>query len=439
MQSTVFNSINPSIMPNIQKINYTQNAQSAAAAKISAPAQDEFIPSTKKEEEKKTSTAKKAGIAAGVIIGLTAIGLIVRGKLKAVTKLAENIEFTPAKTMEEAREFAKKHLKIENFDTADDLELANWVNDGLVRINNKYKGRAYIPDEVLPYPKELAHDGTLAGMKVDKRGLKLHSTLYVNVEKFNGNEKAIERMLSKEKGFYFQYNPETNVKTMLCLPFFSVEKSGHILTMAQVFKQGKMSKVGKLALEQNLADYTRYYEIFRDNPVKILENMYNQKTFMDLMKKYLPANEIKSLDELKKLDKAEVKKYIWKVSDKIRKNTPQKDWPSAMILDAKRSACDTLFHEEGHLFHKKNALLDYEDMHVGYDKNKKEIGELAKEFVESPEEQFIASTVSNYAKHSPLEFVAEVYARIMNGHKFSDDVMKLYEKYKGPKLPENMA
>lgn len=91
------------------------------------------------------------------------------------------------------------------------------------------------------------------------------------------------------------------------------------------------------------------------------------------------------------------------------------------------------------MFHKKNALLDYEDMHVGYDKNKKEIGELAKEFVESPEEQFIASTVSNYAKHSPLEFVAEVYARIMNGHKFSDDVMKLYEKYKGPKLPENMA
>lgn len=125
-------------------------------------------------------------------------------------------------------------------------------------------------------------------MKVDKRGLKLHSTLYVNVKKFNGNEKAIEKMLSKEKGFNFQFNPETNIKQMASLPFFSVEKSEHILTSAHLFKQGKMSKAGKLALEQNLADYTHYYEIFRDNPVKILENMYNQKTFMDLMKKHLP-------------------------------------------------------------------------------------------------------------------------------------------------------
>lgn len=51
------------------------------------------------------------------------------------------------------------------------------------------------------------------------------------------------------------------------------------------------------------------------------------------------------------------------------------------------------------------------------------------------DEQFIASTVSGYAQRSPLEFVAEVYASMLNGEKFGADVMNLYNKYKGPVLP----
>ena len=72
---------------------------------------DEFVPSTKKENEKKISTVKKVGIATGVILGLVTISLIARRKLKAVTKLAENIEFTPAKTMEESKEFYGSYAK----------------------------------------------------------------------------------------------------------------------------------------------------------------------------------------------------------------------------------------------------------------------------------------------------------------------------------------
>lgn len=418
-----------------------QPAQTAAiAANQTNPSQntDEFVPSTAQKDKKEATTAQKTGIAAGVLIGLTAIGLIARGKLKAVTKLAENIEFTPAKTMEEAAEFAKTHLKIKKFDTAGDLEIANWVNEALVKTSNKYKGKSYIPDEVAVYPKESATERTLAGMMSQKRGFKLHSTLFINVEKFNESPKAIEQMLSKEKGFDFQYNPQTKKKSMISLPFFSVKKSEYILQLAADFKQDKLSKMGKLALQENLGDYTRYYEIFRDNPLKIVENLYAQKNFSEILKKHLPANEIKSLDDLKKLEKGDIQKYIWKMSDTIRKNTPQKDWPSATMLDAKRSVFDTIFHEEGHLFHKKNALFDFDEMHVTRNAQGKpeKIGPLAKEFLENADEQFIASTVSNYATASPLEFVAEVYARMMNGHKFSDDVMKLYEKYKGPKIPD---
>ena len=40
-----------------------------------------------------------------------------------------------------------------------------------------------------------------------------------------------------------------------------------------------------------------------------------------------------------------------------------------------------------------------------------------------------------YEKGSPLEFVAEVYAGILEGNVYSDDIMRLYKKYLGPPLP----
>ncbi len=433
MVQVAFNSFNPAIMQNMQAPAYTQNAQPAAAAKIYAPAHDEVVLTAKKPEEEK-KTGKKLAIAAGAALGIAAIGLIVRGRLKAVTKLAEHIDFTPAKTMEEAREFARTHLKIKKFDTADDLEFANWVNEGLVNINNRYKGRAYMPKEVLPYPKELAGEHTLAGMA---SGLG-NSTLYVNVYAWKGFDEGITRMLSMDKGFKFRFDPNKNRHTMICLPFFNVEKTKLILDKAVLFNKGELSQIDKCALSQNLYDYIKYYKLFRDNPIKIVENMYSQKNFVEALKKSLPDG-VKTLEEVQKMDKAEIKKYIWEMSDNLRANTPQKDWYSATILDSKRSAFDSLYHEEGHLFHSKNAILDYEKMHVTYDDATGKAAEIrsgAREFLESADEQFIASTVSDYAKKSPLEFVAEVYARMVSGHKFGDDVMKLYEKYKGPKLPE---
>lgn len=53
---------------------------------------------------------------------------------------------------------------------------------------------------------------------------------------------------------------------------------------------------------------------------------------------------------------------------------------------------------------------------------------------ESKKEIETAMQVSPYATKSPFEFVAEVFSHNFFGRKFSDEVLKLYEKYKGPKL-----
>ena len=71
--------------------------------------QDEvsFTPKTNDVDDKKKNNAKKWGVVTAAAVALTAVGLVIRGRLKSVTQLAEHIDFKPAKTMEEAKEFAK--------------------------------------------------------------------------------------------------------------------------------------------------------------------------------------------------------------------------------------------------------------------------------------------------------------------------------------------
>ena len=56
------------------------------------------------------------------------------------------------------------------------------------------------------------------------------------------------------------------------------------------------------------------------------------------------------------------------------------------------------------------------------------------EFLTNQEYQQTAGKVSEYAQTSIGEFIADVYAKMVRGDKIPDDVMKLYEKYNGPKL-----
>jgi hypothetical protein len=56
------------------------------------------------------------------------------------------------------------------------------------------------------------------------------------------------------------------------------------------------------------------------------------------------------------------------------------------------------------------------------------------EFLTNQESQQTAGKISGYAQTSIGEFIAETYAEMIAGKKIPEDVMKLYEKYNGPKL-----
>lgn len=107
-----------------------------------------------KSELKLANTdSKNNPISKKMIIGLSVAGMLaslssllfLKKKVFSPAKLSEHVNFTPAKSMNEAVEFAKKNFGIKVFDFKDDLVMANWVNSGLTKVNNRFKGKVNIP------------------------------------------------------------------------------------------------------------------------------------------------------------------------------------------------------------------------------------------------------------------------------------------------------
>ena len=120
--------------------------------------------------------------------------MLLRGKVGAakdeVVKLAEHIDFTPAKTTKEAIEFAKTKLGVKNYDDSMPLDVMNWVNEGLTNINNVRKGKAKLFDTI----GYVAQDGKdLAFMIPDITNPKIGAVLNVNKKTFENIGNFIER------------------------------------------------------------------------------------------------------------------------------------------------------------------------------------------------------------------------------------------------------
>lgn len=94
-----------------------------------------------------------------------------------------------------------------------------------------------------------------------------------------------------------------------------------------------------------------------------------------------------------------------------------------------------LNHELGHLRHQE-CVKNYNSMKKveEFETQGQPVSDITNEFVSNKQIQQTARKVSDYATESPLEFVAETFAQLMEGKTFSDDVMALYQKYGGPIL-----
>lgn len=183
----------------------------------------------------------------------------------------------------------------------------------------------------------------------------------------------------------------------------------------------KLLKKMDLTQESNSGTISNWYKKALKNDFSLIKNIspeYQKKLILDIKKfKKDPTcfdytdckdlyNRIASLTEI--------------YDDKIPKNSKGYIDPKTIPENNKFYV---LYHEYGHFMHFKTASFS-------------KLKSQKSEFLNSPIKQKIASEVSNYAKTEPSEFVAEVYAGMMNGKKYTNSVMQLYKIYNGPQIPK---
>lgn len=236
-------------------------------------------------QETKTDLSKNAklGLGALAVLGVGAVAYILsRGKVgsKSVQQLAEHIEFKKAINIQEAKQFAAEKLGVTL--NLEDLEIANYVNEGLVRVSNKMKGKSAMPKIV-----ELAD---YSGSKDNPFMSWQHGTCKLRLKQQITNlaESARKKDISLAEyieSFMFKDNRYTN-KGYSPFHFISHEL-GHANHFATCSDASKMVSIKKLQ-DRGITDTHYTEEFLKEINAPEIQSLYD-KTFVSNYPKTSPA------------------------------------------------------------------------------------------------------------------------------------------------------
>lgn len=428
----ISNSPKPLSALNFKGVNHPAELQS-----------DEFVKEGD-DKEKKMSKGKLAAIIGGVVAfgGIIAAAILCKGKTLQPANFAEHIEFVKANTMEEAIGFAKKHFGIENFNLGDDLELANWVNEGLVKINNRFKGKANMPKQVILDEAYFAKNPDACAYHSERK-----HTIGINKKYFDGaidkfkslleeGKKASEKIASSDGdgtmttreyalsllNTPIKYIDETHFQ-FENLPNLDYILQAEILTKVEKFKNApeQFSRFDAANALMMIQDLEVSALRFATEPITIIKDMFKKAPEFFSQKG-------KTIEEFEKLSNKELHSTLTDLIHEYNNANPQKPYSIAGTHRG-NSKFDILWHEMGHLLHDMNTAL--KDSFWGVLSKKS-----YKDFKNDSEKQHIAGLVSLYGQTNPKEFVAECFQAMCAGRKLPKEVMEQYKFYKGPMLPE---
>lgn len=267
---------------------------------------------------------------------------------KKPVQLAPKIEYKEANTLKEACNFAKENFKIKKFKVKD-LSVANWINEGLTILSNKFKGNVYMPRKI----------------KYTRCG---------------NNSLGGKYSLSSD-----------------CLKLNKIPND--VLDNSLDYRE--------CIIRAFLADC---YPI-TTQPEEFRENLKNMKNLSPVAKWTFSSDLLKISDIF--------------LATKLR---PQK--LSKMIEECGKDlfgpiyigTFGTLYHEMGHVFDLKSS----NDTNKTYKEKEK--------FFQNNSRHLV---LPNYAKSNHEEFVAETFAGIINGAKYRDELMELFNSMTNIKLPND--
>lgn len=263
-------------------------------------------------------------------------------------KLAPQIEYKEAQTLDEAKKFAKKNFKIKRF-VVDDLSVANLINEALTNISNKFKGDVYMPRKI----KYAQFDNVLTGGDYDLTldRLRLNKFSQVDLDyNFDFNKRCLYN------GALRQYPIATNIESL-----------NH-----EIDNSDKLCPVAKWAVNH---DISRLYQVSTSLPISVIK------------------------------------------SSKIVHDSGRDQFGPLCT-----GKFGTIYHEIAHVFDFKSSKKSEKE----YDAKKQIFNEGKKELV-----------LPKYANSDYSEFIAEVFAGYMNGAKYPESLLKLFNSLTKIRLPQD--
>lgn len=387
-------------------------------------------------KKKGLSNRQKWGIGLGIAAALAATALLLRGKVgkaqEEVVNLAEHVDFTPAKTTQEAIKFAKTKLGVKNYDDSMPLDVMNWVNEGLTNINNVRKGKAKLFDTI-GYVAQ--NEDSLACMVNDIKGPKFGALLNVNKKTFENLGEYLKIYIQESLNGKVLYKDEAG-KLALYRFYYCGEVSDNLLKNLNKFNENpkSFSLIDKIKLYEDYVSMSYAIDSFYNSPYSKLQQILKNEGIQETLLAH------SKLPDLKQIEKLSTKQQRAVLVDVV--NTCLRSGDNIRLVYPSGDKFRTIYHENGHLEHRVKIG---EDKFLSMDKPEKcikcfaKVSDITNDFINSKEKQQTANRVSNYAPESPLEFVAEVYRKLINkalggNEKIPDDVMKLYNEYGGPAI-----
>lgn len=380
---------------------------------------DEFVNSNKKPNSNKNLLLGiGAGLAAAGSIG-TVIYLIMHGKVGKATQLAEQIDFKPAQTIEEAIQFGKDNLKIKKYKgfTENDLEVLNFINEGFTNVSNKLKGTIRLP-KTIKY-KDIK-DSTLAQVGPFSKSFELNKNIFGNMDK------TIKDILKpiEESGLIKVSITENNKMKYSFLKAFDENSIKPLIRQIANYKCGNCKTLKeKVDLYNSLGVLLDTFNAAKKSPFRIIKQLIENPAVKEACQK---SGIYTDLEKIKTLSLAEQNQIVAQIFAK----TGIKASLSFNIKD--NSEFHAIYHELGHLQDVQPRCFDTTNNHnFEYSKYPKAL----KKWVDNGADIQTANRVSEYASHGEGEFVAETFAKLMDGAKLPDDVIELYKRVKGPVIP----
>ncbi len=169
-------------------------------------------------------------------------------------------------------------------------------------------------------------------------------------------------------------------------------------------------------LHQDIQTLLAPNETLRQSPIKLIEELYYNPKLQNVIEN----GEFKTFDDILGLDKQAQQEEFYSILDKLN------ELGIKAYVDPEKSYKENKFNE----------IYKLQGLHL-YSRPENSSKLQMKSFPDE-NEQLIANSVTGTGNTSPAIFIANVYAGVLNGGYYSNDVMALYQKYNGPQLPAGM-